>query len=333
VARSAHRVDAQRQQVALPLRAASVSASSAPAPWRRRAWRGSAAAARSGLAHLDVVDLADVDRVLLGSLYLLTPTITSLPAVDARLLLGRAGLDLQLGPAAVHGLGHAAHGLDLFDDGPGLVGHLLRQRLHHVAAGPGVDHVGDVRLFLDDQLRVARDAGAELGGQRDGLVEAVGVQALRAAEHRRHGLDGGAHDVVVRVLLGQAPAAGLAVRAQHQALGVLRAEALHDARPQQPRRAHLGDLEIEVHPDRPEEAQAAGEVVHVQALGQRGLHVLLAVGQREGQFQRLVRAGFLHVVAEMLIELNFGICCAVYSMMSPTIRISARAGRCRCCGP
>jgi hypothetical protein len=87
------------------------------------------------------------------------------------------------------------------------------------------------------------------------------------------------------------------VRAQHQALGVLRVEALHDAAPQQARRAHLGDLEVEVHPDRPEEGQAAREVVHVHALGDGGLHVLLAVGQREGQLQRLVGAGLLHVVA------------------------------------
>ena len=40
----------------------------------------------------------------------------------------------------------------------------------------------------------------------DGFVKAVGVQALRTAKHRSHGLDGGAHNVVVGVLLGQAPA-------------------------------------------------------------------------------------------------------------------------------
>ena len=37
-------------------------------------------------------------------------------------------------------------------------------------------------FFLDDELGVARGTGAELGGQRNGLVEAVGVRALRAAE-------------------------------------------------------------------------------------------------------------------------------------------------------
>ncbi len=85
--------------------------------------------------------------------------------------------------------------------------------------------------------------------------------------------------------------------AQHRRLRALRVERLHDLPPQHARGAHLGDLQIEVHADAPEEAQAPGELIHVQSLGQRGLHVLLAVGQGEGQFQRLVGAGFLHVVA------------------------------------
>ena len=36
-----------------------------------------------------------------------------------------SGFDLQFGPAAVHGLGHAAHGFDFFNDDPRFVGHLL----------------------------------------------------------------------------------------------------------------------------------------------------------------------------------------------------------------
>ena len=39
------------------------------------------------------------------------------------------------------------------------------------------------------------------------------------------------------------------------------------------------------------------KLVHVQALGHGGLHILLPVGQREGQLQRLVGPGLLHVVA------------------------------------
>ena len=94
--------------------------------------------------------------------------------------------------------------------------------------------------------------------------------------------------------------------AQHQALRVLGIEALHDPAPQQARGAHLGDLEIEVHPDGPEKTQPPGKAVDVQTLGQRGLDVFLAVGQRESQFQRLVRAGFLHVVARDADRVELG---------------------------
>src|SRR3546814_11026808 len=64
-----------------------------------------------------------------------------------------------------------------------------------------------------------------------------------AAEHRGHGLDRGAHDVVVRVLLGEGDAAGLAVRAQHQRLRLLGVERLDHAVPQQARGAELGRSE------------------------------------------------------------------------------------------
>ena len=87
------------------------------------------------------------------------------------------------------------------------------------------------------------------------------------------------------------------MRAQHQRLGILRRELLHDPPPQHARGAQLRDLEVEVHPDREEERQAPGEFVDVHAASQRRAHVFLAVGQREGELQRLVRAGFLHVVA------------------------------------
>ena len=41
------------------------------------------------------------------------------------------------------------------------------------------------------------------------------------SHNRRHRLDTGSGNIVERVLLGQAPAGGLAVRAQHQRLGGL----------------------------------------------------------------------------------------------------------------
>jgi len=46
----------------------------------------------------------------------LTPTITSLPESMRACFSAGAFLDLQLGPAALHGLGHATHFLDVFDD-------------------------------------------------------------------------------------------------------------------------------------------------------------------------------------------------------------------------
>ena len=253
--------------------------------------------ANLAFAHRHVVDVAGFDGVFGLQLVLVDANDHVLAAVDAGLLFRRCRFNLELGPATVDGLGHAAHGVDFLDDGPGGVGHVLGQLFHHVAAGPGVDHVGDVGFFLDDELGVARNAGAELGGQRNGFVKAVGVQALRAAEHGSHGLDGGTHHVVVRVLLGQAPATGLAVGAQHQALRALGVKALHDATPQQASRAHLGDFQVEVHANRPEKTQAPGKFVHIHALGDGGLDIFLAISQRECQFQRLVGAGFLHVVA------------------------------------
>ena len=42
-----------------------------------------------------------------------------------RACFSRSGFDLELGPAAVHSLRHAAHGFDFLDDGPGGVHHVL----------------------------------------------------------------------------------------------------------------------------------------------------------------------------------------------------------------
>ena len=123
------------------------------------------------IAHLDVVDLEDIHWVFLGQLVFVDADNHILARVDAGLLLRRGRFNLEFGPTTVHRLGHAAHGIDFLDDGPGFVHHLLRQALHHVGTGPGIDHIRDVGFFLDDQLRVACDARTELGGQGNGLIE------------------------------------------------------------------------------------------------------------------------------------------------------------------
>ena len=71
------------------------------------------------------------------------------------LLLGSGRFDLELGPAAVHGLGHAAHGVDFFDDGPGLVGHFLGQLFHHVRACPWINHASNMGFFLQNELGIS----------------------------------------------------------------------------------------------------------------------------------------------------------------------------------
>ncbi len=122
--------------------------------------------------------------------------------------LGRARrggfLDAVLGQAFGDRLGHAAMRLDLLDQRPGFFLQLAGQRLDVPAAAERIGDRGDAAFLGQDQLRVAGDARAEIGRQRDRFVEAVGVQRLGAAEHRRQRLDRGADDVVVRVLLGQA---------------------------------------------------------------------------------------------------------------------------------
>ena len=112
-------------------------------------------------------------------------------------------LDALLRHAFGNGLGHAAQRLDfrnelarLRDDGVG-------QALDVVAPAQGVDGARHAGLLGDDDLRVAGDARREGRRQGDGFIEGVGVQALGAAEHRGQRLDGGAHHVVVRILLLQ----------------------------------------------------------------------------------------------------------------------------------
>ncbi len=134
--------------------------------------------------------------------------------------------------------------------------------------------------MLQLQLGVAGDPGRELGGQREGLVEGVGVERLGAAVGGGHRLDAGAHDVVVDVLGGQRPAGGLAVGAQHsELLAFLGANCLHELGPEEPRGAQLGDLHEEVHADAEEEREARREVVDVEPGCEAGAHVLDAVGQ------------------------------------------------------
>ena len=61
-------------------------------------------------------------------------------------------------------------------------------------------YLGDHRLLLDDDLRVAGNPGTERSGQGKGLVEGVGVERLSPSEYCRHRLDACTDYVVVGIL-------------------------------------------------------------------------------------------------------------------------------------
>mmetsp|Transcript_10701 Transcript_10701/g.18749 ORF Transcript_10701/g.18749 Transcript_10701/m.18749 type:complete len:309 (-) Transcript_10701:1242-2168(-) len=105
-----------------------------------------------GLQHRGVVDaehihglgLARRDAVLVHTHHHV------LTSINARLLSSGGLLDAELGHTGLDGFGHAAQGLHLFDDLQGCVSQLLGECLHHVRTAPGVRHVGDLGLLLQD---------------------------------------------------------------------------------------------------------------------------------------------------------------------------------------
>ena len=112
---------------------------------------------------------------------------------------------------------HAAHLVDAADVLVGGGFHVDGQLFHEVAAAQRIGDVGDAALVGDHLLGAQRDGDGVLARQRVGLVERIGVQRLRAAQHRGQRLQRGAHHVVVRLLPGERAAGGLRVEAQLQA--------------------------------------------------------------------------------------------------------------------
>ncbi len=244
-----------------------------------------------------VVDLEHVDGLVAVGPVLVHPDHRLPAGVDAGLRACGGLLDAQLGQPRLDGPRHPAGRLDLLDVGPGALGEVVGEAFDVVGAAPRVDHLRGAGLLLQQQLGVAGDAGGEVGGQGQRLVQGVGVQRLRVALGGGHGLDAGAGDVVVDVLRGQRPAGGLAVRTQAQRLRVLRPETPHEPGPQQPGGPQLGDLHEEVHADAPEERQARREPVDVQAGADPGAQVFGPVGEGVGQLQVQRGSGLLDVVA------------------------------------
>ena len=249
------------------------------------------------LAHGGVVHLEDVEGRLLFEHGLVHADDDLLARIDGGLAACGRLLDVHLGEAGLDGPGHAAERFDLRQVLARPLDERAGEILDVVRTGPRIDRAADAGLLLEVKLGVARDAGREIGGQRHRLVERVGVKRLCLAAGGGQRLEAGAGDVVEGILRGEAPAGGLRVRAERERLGVLRTEPGDHLRPEHAGGAQLGDLHEEVLADAPEEAQARGERIDVDAGLHAGAQIFEAVGQRVGQLQVGRGARLLHVVA------------------------------------
>ena len=69
------------------------------------------------------------------------------------------------------------------------------------------------------QLGVTGNAGRIVGWQGQSFVQGVGMQALGPAQKGGQGLQARSSNIVVGVLLGEAPARGLAMGSKNHGLG------------------------------------------------------------------------------------------------------------------
>ena len=124
------------------------------------------------------------------------------------------------------------------------------------------------------------------------------MQGLSAAQHRRHGLYGGADNVVFRLLRGQRGTSRLGVEAQHHGARIAGLETLfHGSRPHASGRAILGYLFQKIVMRIKEEGKTRRKVVHVQPGMNGGFNVGNGIGQSECNFLHGSAAGLAHVVS------------------------------------
>src|SRR2546423_533473 len=144
--------------------------------------------------------------------------------------------------AALPPLRRPARLLDPVEQLPRLALHPVGERLDIPAATHRIHRLGHTGLVRQNLLGAERQRGALLGRERQRLVVRIGVQRLRAAQHRRQRLDRHAHHVVLGLLRREGGAARLRMDAQ-PARGVVRLKALlHEPRPQPPGGPELGDF-------------------------------------------------------------------------------------------
>ena len=175
---------------------------------------------------------------------------------------------------------------------------LVGQGFDEKRACQRINRVGNAAFVRDDLLR-AQGNGHGLGaGQGQRFIHRVGMQGLCAAHDGRQGLNRDAHDVVLRLLRGQADAGRLRMETQHPGAWVLGAIFFpQDARPDAAAGAIFGDFLEEVIVRIEEEGKARGKIVHLHPPRKAGIHISQAIGQGEGQLLHRRAAGFADVIA------------------------------------
>ena len=172
-----------------------------------------------------------------------------------------------------------------------------RELLDVVAPRERIGGARHARLVCHHLLRAQRERRGVDRRKRERLVVAVGVQRLRAAEHRGERLHGDAHDIRERLLRGERHPAGLRVKA-HATRRVRRTESIaHQPRVDAPPRAKLRDLLEQIAVRREEEGQPRREAVDREPGRERARDVLDRVRERERELLHRRRTGLAHVVA------------------------------------
>ena len=75
------------------------------------------------------------------------------------------------------------------------------------------------------------------------------MQGLGSTKNCGHALQGGADNVVIRILLRKAPSRGLAMGSQHERLNIFGVEWLDQLMPQKPCSPQHGDIHEKIHAD------------------------------------------------------------------------------------
>ena len=151
------------------------------------------------------------------------------------------------------------------------------------AAGRIVDDM-EIGFVLQHELRVAREAAGEGVRRAERLGEGQGGDRVGAADRRRKDRDGGAQQIVPRIIRGHHAPGGFGVdqrRRGSEAAGLL------DARPQGAQRAELGDAGEFIGVGGEPEHQHFSRDVEVQASVGEGAQIGEAGRERVAELLRL----------------------------------------------